>query len=172
MLCIKCNNYYDITDNIEEQVGGENIEEYITNVINKREVNDINMDVNDVENHPAFKKLKAKQKEMVLKKVNMNDMIGGDTKVAYLICYNCGYNEEIKDDTLIFSKTTPNISKMYTTDNHNMKYSKIIPRTVKYVCPNDKCETHKKPEKKKAVFFRQNNSYNIKYVCLVCDTKF
>ena len=37
-------------------------------------------------------------------------------------------------------------------------------------CINDKCSTHKEPQLKNAVFYRQKGSYTTRYICTVCDS--
>ena len=44
----------------------------------------------------------------------------------------------------------------------------ILPRTKLYVCRNKNCNTHKNPQLKKAIFFKENN--NLRYICSVCKT--
>ena len=46
-----------------------------------------------------------------------------------------------------------------------------LPRTKDYICPNNKCDSHKNFVEKEAIFYRPfKNSYNLKYVCGQCMT--
>ncbi len=57
-------------------------------------------------------------------------------------------------------------------NNKNMIHSNIVARTRKYKCPNNKCETQKKPELKEAIFFRAGSTHKLTYICVVCKTEF
>jgi aspartate carbamoyltransferase regulatory subunit len=50
----------------------------------------------------------------------------------------------------------------YVNDN-------TLPRTKNYNCINQNCSTHINPEIKMAVFYRHKGSYNIRYICKICD---
>ena len=94
--------------------------------------------------------------------------------VCYFICKNCGHNEEISPKTLIFSKSGSGEGDTEAFEN-NYKYmihASYLPRTRHYICPNDKCVSHDKHDKREAVFFRKPNSYKVVYVCCACETAF
>ena len=193
-FCPNCNNIFDITKNTveedgEKQVGGNKQIDYIE-IINKI-IKDEDITANDVKNillddlvkDPAYKKLSGVQKTVVYNTVQQlipneikkavleekQDNTNSDNK-AYFICKNCGYLKPIGEDTLIFSRVSSDISQSYTvTDVSEMANSDILPRTRKYVCSNSKCISHTDPSKREAVFFRINNSYVVKYVCLACN---
>ena len=94
-----------------------------------------------------------------------------ETQNINFICSNCGYSKVIDPRTLLFSRTSKNVAESYVAnDVVNMAFSDIIFRTRKYICSNDKCESHKDPEKREAIFFRMNNSYKVKYICDTCKT--
>lgn len=134
--------------------------------------------------HPAYKKLKQSEKEYVFN--SLSDLLPKEQKkileektdstvenLAYFLCNNCGNMEKIMPGTLIFSKTSQAISQSYSTsDSKEMVNSDILPRTKKYLCPNKSCLSYKDPKKKEAVFFRKNNSFEIKYICVECKTEF
>ena len=72
---------------------------------------------------------------------------------------------------LIFNRSNEKSSDENFNDKFlNFKYDPILPKTKKYNCINKDCVTHKDPGKKKAIFYRTNNSYTTKYICLVCDS--
>ena len=48
-----------------------------------------------------------------------------------------------------------------------MIHNHTLPRTKNYTCLNKKCKTHNDESIKEAVFFRELNSYKVKYVCTV-----
>lgn len=178
----------------KEITGGDNsyqdiIDKVINNTfISEDEVKDIDME--KLTKQPEFKDLKSKQKEIVFNKIHdllptekkkvKNIQDDGSEKedinenlLAYFVCNNCGYSEIIKPGTKIFSRTSESLSQNYTVNDYSeMVNSDILPRTRKYVCPNNECVSHKDISKREAVFFRLINSYKIKYVCTACDTDF
>ena len=90
---------------------------------------------------------------------------------AYFICKNCGTYEQIIQGTLVMSKlsTEGNHDFIDNTNYKNMIHVKTLPITRNYICPNDKCSSHKEHEKREAVFFRMGTQYRIRYVCKTCQ---
>lgn len=145
----------------------------------------IKINMTELVKHPSYRKLKSTEKEYVSNMIS--DLIPKDQKkimeektdklssdnLAYFQCNNCGFMEKITPNTLIYSKTSQEISQNYSVgDYKDMIYSDIIPRTKNYLCPNKTCLSHTDINKKEAVFFRRNNTYEVKYVCTVCKTDF
>jgi len=183
-FCPNCSNTFDITNKLKtQQKGGAqpNIQDIITKALENKLLSDAeteNLTLSVLTESDAYNKLKNKDKEYVYNK--LIDVIQKNPKHqdikehhAYFICTNCGLSEEIKEKTRIFSRSSLEVSKNYATSNiKNMLYSDILPRTRKYTCPNDKCESHKNMDKREAIFFRMNNTYQIKYICVACETSF
>ena len=49
--------------------------------------------------------------------------------------------------------------------------SSIFPRTRDYICPNKSCKAHDKNyTDREAIFFRKNKSYELEYLCCICNT--
>lgn len=169
---------------------GNNIDDYetiIKKIINNELLSKdmiINISLDELSKSPSFKKLKIKQKEYVYnkiqdllpvdkKKILSDDNVYQPKDSAYFICNNCGIMKKINEGTLIFSRVSSNIAQSYSTSDYNsMVYSDILPRTRKYICPNDTCDSHTDPIKREAVFFRMNNTFKIKYICTACHTSF
>jgi DNA-directed RNA polymerase subunit M/transcription elongation factor TFIIS len=104
---------------------------------------------------------------------NLFDISNEGINVPKFKCTNCGYIEDIKSGSTLFSVISENVSQNYDITNFDdLINSSILPRTRKYVCPNDKCESHNDFNKKLAVFFRFNRSYKLGFICLTCKTKF
>ena len=185
-FCPKCNNSFDITNKIDtKQTGGKTsnslnvddiIQKALSNTLEKSDV--IGISIEQIEEAASFKKLKQKNRENIYNIIN--DMLpnnsNNDSNIdhhAYFICLNCSYSVEIEPNTLIFSRTSSEVSQSYTTsDVKNMRYSDILPYTRKYICPNKSCVSHTDPTKKEAKFCRKNNSYCIRYICMACDSDF
>ena len=198
-FCPVCNNIFNITrasgqlggakkdidTSSDEHLSGTDYEKIIEQILSGHDVDDIeNLSFDDFIKSPSYKKLKSKQKELVYNKIqdllpNENKKIikEGDvkpqTEFAYFKCNNCGFLKKIDDGTLIFSRVSSDISQSYvTSDISTMVHSDILPRTRKYICPNDKCVSHKDSMKREAVFFRMNNTPRVKYICTACNTNF
>lgn len=86
---------------------------------------------------------------------------------AHFICNNCGYNDLIEPGTMIYSKTTEKVD-LLSQKNKELLYDQTLPITRNYVCINNKCNTHKDPNNKEAVFYKHNNK--ITYICKICET--
>jgi hypothetical protein len=188
-LCPNCKNIFDITNTLTVQSGGAkniNYEEIITKILMKEvleeEIIKI-LKIDDITKQESYNNLKLSNREYVYNKVmeltkmheeNLKNIdIKKPLSDMYFICKNCGTTKKIKENTLIFSKVSSDISQSYVApDLSSMKYSDIIPITKKYVCPNRKCVSHDNLEKREAKFFRLNNSYRLKYICLACDEIF
>ncbi len=188
-FCPNCNNVFDVTKDPhaeKHQKGGERnkYESIIEKIIKNEDVSEsdvIKLNLDILTKEPSFKKLNQKQKELIHNKIQ--ELLPIDKKIikektdtvinhAYFICRNCGFLKPISDETLIFSRVSGDISQSYSPADastlDSMANSDILPRTRKYVCTNEKCISHTDPSKKEAVFFRMNNSYKPKYICLAC----
>lgn len=157
----------------------------IKKVLHDEEIKSNDLDkisLDDLIKTTAYKKLNSKQREFVYnhiqdlmplekKKIIKEDIGSQSSEKAYFICKNCGYMKPIEDGTLIFSRVSSDIAQSYTTNDYkDMAFSDIIPRTRKYLCTNEKCISHKDNLKREAVYFRLNNSFKVKYICLACGT--
>ncbi len=136
------------------------------------------VDIDNLIKNPAFNKLTNNEKTLVINKINeqTNKELGqvskSDSVVSkecYFYCKTCGYYEIIPDRMFIFSRGDEKKDDMYNFNFINNKNDPTLPNTQKYTCINDKCGTHKEPQLKNAVFYRQKGSYTIRYICTVCD---
>lgn len=153
---------------------------------NKLEENDVsNIDFNRFIKSNHYKSLEDPEKEIVYNKIQdilpdeqkklmeSRNNVDESTNAAYFICNNCGHSRKIQSGTLIFSRTSDAISQSYDIgDYKDLIYSDILPRTRNYICHNPKCPSHKDVMKKEAIFFRNNNSFAVKYLCTTCETVF
>jgi len=123
--------------------------------------------------------LKSTDKELVINTINHYTTKAEVTSkktitehnVAYFVCNNCGYHEKIKPQTLIFSRiNNDKIQDIVVEDYSYMIHDSTLPRTKEYTCTNTNCDTHKKPALKEAVFFRASKSFQLIYICTVCQT--
>lgn len=180
------NNYDDIM--IESSDYDVSISESIGSVfISDSNVNDIlnggdadldikKFDFNDLNKNTAFNKLSNNQKTLVinriLEKIPKNKTKQTDNitnKDSYYYCKSCGYNEIIPPKQFIFSRGDEKNDDFYNYRFKNYVNDNTLPRSKKYNCINDKCPTHNNPSLKLAVFYRQKDSYNVRYICTVCN---
>ncbi len=153
-------------DTLEDILNGKNI---TINLTEKQ--------YNNIDKNSYFNTLSSNEKTLILnrlyEKLPKNSKILKSqisNKIAYYCCKNCGYHFEIKNETFIFRRNTNNDNEFYNTNIVLNKHDTTLPYTKEYVCINKECQTHKTPSLKKAVFYRKNNTYNIRYICCVCDS--
>ena len=142
--------------------------------------------IDDVLKMASYKKLSSKDKVFVKnklmeqlpqeEKIKLMDKSASSTGTkqtgnAYFICKNCGTFEPIKTGTLVMSKLSAegNHDFMDNMSYKNMVHIRTLPLTRNYICPNDKCVSHKDHEKREAVFFRMGSQYRVRYVCKACQ---
>jgi len=135
-----------------------------------------NFNINELNKNPSFNKLSNEQKTLVINRIleknpkqKSNKSINNSTKESYFYCKSCGYNEKIPNQKFIFSRGNENKNETYNYNFINLINDYTIPRTKNYNCINQNCSTHKNPETKLAIFYRHPGSYNIRYICKVCN---
>lgn len=136
-----------------------------------------NFNINDLNKNPTFNKLTNNQKTLIINRIlekipkskqhKHTENIG--EKESYFYCKSCGYNEKIPDKQFIFSRGNEKKDDFYNYRFVNYVNDPIIPRSKNYNCINDKCPTHTNPSLKLAIFYRQKDSYNVRYICTVCN---
>ncbi len=168
---------YDVS--ISESIGGGNISDTsINNILSgsDTDLNIKNFNINDLNKNSAFNKLSNNQKTLVINrilekipktKVKQSENIVD--KDSYFYCKSCGYSEKIPPKQFIFSRGAEKNDDLYNHRFMNYVHDDTLPRTKKYNCINDKCVTHQNPSLKMAVFYRQKDSYNIRYICTICN---
>lgn len=188
-FCHNCNNIFDITNIPHSQKGGAKTVDYneiIKKILLKDNIDELtakDLSIGELIKQEAYNSLKPTHREYVynkimeLTKINESKLKNTELKEepdkVYFLCKNCGTSKKIKENTLVFSKVSNDISQSYVaTDLSVMQYSDILPITRKYICPNEKCKSHTDLDAREAKFFRLNNSYRLKYTCLACNTTF
>jgi len=167
--------------------GAQNYDKLIDKIINNELIDEndvLNVRVSKLMKDQTYKKLTPKEKEKIINIIEekkptkhkhvlqTSDSTISKGDVAYFICNNCKYYKPIESGTLIYSKKSNTTTQKSSVEiSTNKKYSKILPLTRKYNCPNDKCDTHNNPELKEAVIFRTPNTYITKYLCKHCSTE-
>lgn len=186
MFCPNCNNSFNITKTIF-QAGGErrnpelsrqenaNYEKLIDEILNQKEEIDFSsINKEELLKSKEYLNLDEEKRNYISNKLlNIEFKPQYDKNMAYFNCDNCGNIKKIKPGTLIYTKTSNEVSQNYISTNMiYMKDSTILPHTKNYTCTNKTCETHKNKSLKDAKMFKPNNSYGNKYICTVCGTIF
>lgn len=145
MFCPECENFMIITDSIN---------------IKQEEKDIVSSDYDDVSITEDSNNVEEDNNTNIEQRSN-----------AYYYCNNCGHHNNIPNETTIFNLKDKIIDKEIITNTYlNLKNDNTLPFTKRYNCINKDCSTHKNPETKKAVFYRQNkNTYNLKYICTICN---
>ena len=123
--------------------------------------NYIPIDIQMLNNSEAFKKLSRSDRNKILK------LIPDSENIYYHKCKNrdCNNVKLLKPNSIIYEESHNKTPEDYT----RFRYSKILPKTSKYICPNKQCRTHSQPNLREATFFRINNSLQLIYMCQVCN---
>ena len=173
-FCPKCNFSLDISKNIPSEISGDIQLKTPKDLIDISSDNDIDGNIKllfskkELITSKEYKKLSVEEKEIVDKKFQEN--INISFNLAYFICNNCQFVTKLEEGTKVYEVS---INSQYLENDiiENKFFDLTLPRTKDYICPNKKCESHKKLLEKEAIFYRPfKNSYNLKYVCGLCMT--
>ena len=170
-LCPKCDYSYMITKN--KNLSDDKIK--ITKINQVFKILDENL--NAYKFDFSLDKLKKSKRFAKLSKENQKRLIdnfGNKKKVeinTMFSCTNCSNKEPITTTVKLFEirrdKETSKKLESYEIDFYIN--NPILPRTHDYICSNPDCITHLGKGNKEAVFFRDKDSYQLKYVCTVCS---
>jgi len=121
----------------------------------------------ELEKNSKFKKLSNENKDKFNILFNNNNNITG----AQFKCNNCNFTKEITESVLLYQyEVYDKIDKIKSLEDNELTINNpILPRTQDYICKNISCPTNKNNKmKKEAVFFRDNDSYKLNYICGIC----
>lgn len=180
MFCPNCNNTFDITKTVQQTGSAKeiNYKKLIDEIINQTEdsIDFSKINKEDLLKSKEYLNLDDEKRTFVSNKLlntELKPQYDQNKNAAYFNCNNCGNIKPIKPGTLIYTKTSNDVSQNYISSNLSyMNHSTILMHTKNYTCPNKNCETHKKSILKDAKMFKPNNSYAVKYICTVCETFF
>lgn len=178
MFCPNCNNTFDITKTVQQTGSGKiDYAKLVDQLLNQKEELDFKtINKEELLASKEYLSLDDEKRQFVSNKLlnmELNPHYDPTKNAAYFNCNNCGNIKRIKPGTLIYTKTSNEVSQNYISTNMGfMSDSKILPHTKNYICPNKACETHKNQRIKDAKMFKPNNSYGVKYICTICKTFF
>ena len=163
--CPKCNFILDISKNIKLKKENDKIK-IIKLLLNSNINITTEVTLKDIKDTSNYKELSPILQELVIK--NYNDYTNLNI-FGFFNCLNCGYFKNITNGTILIdnSKIKVDKSKLYyslqSTNN-------ILPHTKDYICPNKKCKANKIDYlDREAVFYREQNSYKLHYLCCICN---
>lgn len=171
-FCPKCSYSFDVTklssntNDDKEEISSLNT---IVKKINKNEnIQNIKLTIpkNSLLNDDKFKKLKENIRKKILSLY--------DNKASNIIfhCLNCNnkssINETIRLYNLDLREESGNILSF--DDCKIISNDPILPRTKDFNCKNINCITHKDKSKKEAVYYKDNSTYKVNYICCSCYT--
>jgi hypothetical protein len=120
----------------------------------------------ELEKNKDFNKIYSKNTENIKKLLNQlfnKSLIG-------FKCNNCGNIKKIDTTFLLFKEDRKKTSNKLDFDPNILIKDPTLPRTKDYSCKNIKCSSTKNPEIKEAIFIRNKNTYNLTYICTVCNS--
>jgi hypothetical protein len=192
IFCPECDSILDISrtqtkktfdlDNTPSSVsedGDDKIIKIINNILKNENIEEIlsNLKFEQITNHEYFKKLDKTKKQTItniLEKYTEHILTSDATTHAFYFCKTCSWSQKIKPGTQILTKIGTNSQGTYLNLDKYMNkiYSKVLPFTRNYICPNNECPGNKEPKKHEAVMYRVNDTMKTMYTCCACRTIF
>ena len=163
--CPECNFILNITKTIEIKQEN-NINSLIVLLLNGNINVSTDITLEQIKSNNKYKEFKDVLQDLIVtnyqKSKNLNTY-------GFFNCTNCGYFKNINNGTVLIdnSKIKVNKSKLYYK---LQSQNSILPRTKDYICPNKSCKANSKEFlDREAVFYRKQNSYNLNYLCCICN---
>jgi hypothetical protein len=174
-FCPKCNYSLDISKTIPHEISGDIQLKIPKDFIDMFLDNELEGNIKlmfskkDLLSTKDYKKLSDEIKEDVNKKFIELNSTGYN--IAYFICKNCQFITKLNQGTTIYKVSLNSNNNQYEENIDIRNKDNTLPRTKDYICPNNKCNSHKNLLDKEAVFYRPDkNSYRLEYNCSICNT--
>lgn len=179
MFCSECLNILDINKSLNNQ---NNINDKIL----LKTFNDLSklLDANeDLSNYKVDFLLKdiinnkkyIKYSNDIKKKINkLFDESSSNNITAEFKCHNCNFTKPLNQTSLLYqsnfdesiSKTISNVKTL--EENEFISKDPLLPHRNDYICKNISCLSHKQPELKDYIFYKDKNLYKVNHICCVC----
>ena len=187
-FCPKCNTLFQIVDDAEikvkkEQVAGDTNDLILNKLYHLPDITHLikNIDINTVMKSHEYNILSNKEQNYILNKVQ-DTLEFSEKKISkikpkivefhiYYLCTNCLYYKSLVPGTQIFNKSYKAKGHTKIKNYSHMISNPVLPRTKEYTCVNQKCQTHKKPELKEAIFITDKAKQLLVYVCVICKVQ-
>ena len=170
-FCPKCHFSFDIRKSSNVTIDEKNVIKKVADIFKKLEnkedlsIYKSDIKIDEIIKNNKYKKLSEEDKTNLNKLYEEGTMSGVEFK-----CTNCNYSHEIKESILLYEFDTNDKNEKIKTIDENKLICKnpILPRTHDYICKNNSCKTNKEKNDKEAVFYRENNSMKVNYICCIC----
>ena len=116
-------------------------------------------------------KNKKYQKMNDIDKKNINCIFDENvSQNAIFKCNNCNNVENINKTILLYNLNMNEdvLNNSSIEENKFICNDPILPRTHDYICKNVDCITNKDINRKDAIFYKDNSSYKVNYICTLC----
>ena len=169
-FCPKCNYSFDITKaslSSDNRKKLKSVDEVVKRLKAKKKLTNYvaTFDKKDLTTNKIYKKLSSKEKKKI-------DLLFESPTFDGVVfkCLNCNYIKKIKETIRLYQLNLTDNDVTYNSINDNKLIVKnpILPRTKDYTCKNINCITHKDNTNKEAVYYKDENNYDLTYVCNVC----
>lgn len=172
-FCPKCDYLFDITKSTNQE--NKDTRTVIKKMVDMFKKLDSKEDFTNYRAEFSYEDLvkNSKYKKLSeLEKININKLFEDVTLTnAEFKCNNCNYIENITKTVILYKYETKHtqINIKSLEENELLCSNSILPRTHDYICKNEFCETNKNSKiKKESVFYRENNSMKVNYICCIC----
>lgn len=178
MICPICGSLLDLSNNTTKkiQLGGKIANNIINEILNDTFDYETNKEtLVELLNSTIMEKLDDEKKLEVINKikdyynnVNKKENIEETMPHLFKLCNKCGFNDEIKSGTILYSKTLKNNFSSNININKDITNDSTLLITTNYICPNKNCETYNDPSIKEANMTHYDGK--LIYICRICKT--
>lgn len=171
-FCPKCHFSFDIGKSSNVVLDEKNIIKKSVDIFKLIENNEdlskykTDIKIDEITKNSKYKKLSNEDKNKISKLYE--DVPYGSIEFK---CTNCNNSLEIKESILLYELDVNSKNDKIKTNEENQLFcnNPALPRTHDYICKNEFCDTNKNSKiNKEAVFYRENNSMKVNYICCIC----
>ena len=172
-FCPNCSYVFDISKSSKTKESDNRIViKKFVDVIKKMENNEDLIKYKADFPKEEMTKNKKYQKMNDIDKVKINQLFEEQiTSGAEFKCDNCNFTKHIVETTILYQINMEDKDFKIKTleENKLMTKNPILPHTHDYTCKNPLCNTHNDPNLKDSIFYKDNKSYKVNYICCVCN---
>jgi len=172
IFCEKCSNLYDISkSNIiklnDTRIKIDKISEALSLFEEKGKLVNYSAGFTKEEINKNKKYQKMNDSDKIIFNQIFEELINSNAEFK---CYNCNFSKQIVKTTLLYELSMEDVVVNISCleENELITKDQTLPHTHDYLCKNINCITHKEPNRKDAVFYKENNSYKPNYICTIC----
>lgn len=170
-LCPKCNYSYNISKNkklSDDKISINKVNSVFKILDQNLAAYSFDFPVEKLKKSKRFIKLDKDLQKKLLDNFNSKKKV----EISSIFkCSNCDNVEPITTTVKLFEIRKDKESSK-ELDEYEIQFyinDPTLPRTRDYNCKNLNCSTHKNNDIKEAVFLREKDSFQLKYICTVCS---